>query len=49
MTDKPAPDTQAPAPTRPEDIQVITPGRKPDPARDADSDILVPPDSAGGR
>lgn len=49
MTGTPATGTPKPAPTRPEDVKVITPGRKPEPARDADSDILVPPDSAGGR
>lgn len=43
------PEQPAPAPTRPQDIKVVSPGRKLEPARDADSDVLSPPDSAGGR
>lgn len=39
----------AKTPSRPEDVKVITPGRRKDPARDAATDLTTPPDSAGGR
>ncbi len=36
-------------PSRPEDVRVITPGRRKDPDRYAATDLTTPPDSAGGR
>lgn len=37
------------APTDPSRVTVVYPGRRPDPARDAATDLTKPADGAGGR